>query len=335
MPPTGHKDTKPTIPSPFKVATGPPMTKKSSAFGRGPNPQNVDKPIPQTKLTPLAGQLPIAAGNKQYEIHTGDCQNLNAVVKPASVDMVFADPPFNIGHKYDVYHDSKSKAEFIEWLAYRMGICKTVMKPDASLFMCMGVALQAEAKVMLDRLGFYHRDTIVWHYTFGPCQASKFTPSWVAIHYYTMHPKRFTWNQDAIKVPSARQLKYKDARAKKGGKTPDNVWLLAGIDGFEEAFFPQDNVMLESRVAGTHNERTPHPAQMPLSIMNRLIAVATNKGDTVFDPFAGSGTTLEAAVMLGRKAIGYELSADYVKGIIIPRMEPVCRRAALLEKQTS
>jgi hypothetical protein len=86
--------------------------------------------------------------------------------------------------------------------------------------------LQAEVAVMLKRLGFVWRNTAVWHYAFGPCQRKKLTPSWVALHYFVRDARWFTFNVDAVRVPSQRQLTYADRRATPGGKTPDDVWLL-------------------------------------------------------------------------------------------------------------
>jgi len=173
----------------------------------------------------------------------------------------------------------------------------------------------------MDKL-FSWRDTICSHYTFGEAQQKKFTSSWIAIHYGLSNPKSYTWNADAVRVPSARQLKYKDKRAVSGGKLPDNVWVLAGMEGYEDNFNKEgSDLWMASRVCGTFGVRQDHPCQMNVNILERIIKVSSNPGDVVFDPFLGTGTTAVAAVRLKRKAVGIELSQDYVDNFCTPRIE--------------
>jgi len=119
------------------------------------------------------------------------------------------------------------------------------------------------------------------------------------------------FNADAVRVPSARQLKYRDKRANAKGKLPDNVWAL--LPEHEPALFhPESDAWLVPRVCGTFRERTAHSNQLPLALVERIIAVASNAGDIVLDPFLGSGTVLVAARRLGRAGIGIELSSKTV-----------------------
>jgi site-specific DNA-methyltransferase (adenine-specific) len=230
------------------------------------------------------------------------------------VDLAFADPPFNIGYKYDTYDDDKPAQDYLAWTEEWIAGVKPLLTPTASVYVAIGIKYQAELKPLLDKSGLHWRDTICWHYTFGPHQTGKWTPSWVAIHSYVVDPTRFTWNLDAVKVPSARQLKYKDKRAKAGGRGPNNVWILLP-DEEEKCFQGHHNAMLESRVCGTFKEWTGHPCQMPEAVLERIIKVSSNPGDLVFDPFAGSGATLATALKLGRRCLGIELSPEYAEGI--------------------
>lgn len=234
--------------------------------------------------------------------------------------MVFADPPFNIGIPYESYSDNKTTQEYLQWTRSWLTAIKPILKPHGSIFVAISNQYQAAVRMIMEEVGFYWRDTIIWHYTFGPAQQSRFTPSWVAIHYATNHPRHYVFNADTIRVPSARQLKYKDKRANSSGKLPDNVWVLLP-DQYERCFQPEQNVLLESRVCGTFKDRTTHPCQMPVAVLERLISVATHPGQMVLDPFLGSGTTAVACSHLNRSCTGIELSKEYIDTVILPRLQ--------------
>jgi len=152
------------------------------------------------------------------------------------------------------------------------------------------------------------RNWIIWHYTFGQQTKNKFARAHTHIFYFVNDTKNFTFNDHAIRVLSDRQLIYNDRRANPTGKMPNDVW--------DE--FP--------RVCGTFKERQGwHPCQMPESLLSRIIAVSSNPGDCVLDPFSGSGTTAAAAVQLGRNYLGVEISEKYV--------ENANERLAQLKKQ--
>jgi len=151
-------------------------------------------------------------------------------------------------------------------------------------------------KIIADELGLFMRNWIIWHYTFGQQTKNKFARSHTHIFYFVNDKKKFTFNDAAVRVPSARQLVYEDKRANPAGKMPDDVW---------NEF---------SRVCGTFKERKGwHPCQMPEKLLARIILAVTNEGDWVLDPFSGSGTTAAAACKLGRRYTGIEISQKYVK----------------------
>jgi site-specific DNA-methyltransferase (adenine-specific) len=215
----------------------------------------------------------------------GDCFDVLPRVADGSVDCIATDAPFNIGLKYDGYDDDLPDEEFRRRLHVLAGEFRRVIKPAGSVWFFMGPRHQADAFIALRDAGLHHRNSIVWHYTFGPCQKNKFTPSWTMIHYFTAHPSRFTFNADRVRVPSARQLKYADRRANAKGKVPDDTWALLPGD-HPELFRPDGDAWLVSRVAGTFKERTGHVTQLPLALVERIVRVATNPGDLVLDPFA-------------------------------------------------
>ena len=166
------------------------------------------------------------------------------------------------------------------------------------------------------RIGFNLRNWIIWHYTFGQQPKHKFARSHTHILYFTKSEKDFTFNADAVRVKSARQLIYNDPRANKKGKLPDDTWFLRPQEAQEQSplFGDTADVWAESRVCGTFKEREGwHGCQMPLAVLNRIIRCASNPGDVVLDPFNGSGTTVLSAALLGRKYVGLELNQEYVE----------------------
>lgn len=248
------------------------------------------------------------------QLHFGDCIARLAELPAASVDLVFADPPFNIGYEYDVYHDKRADADYLAWTEKWLSAADRVLKPTGSFFLAIGDEFVAEHKVRIDALGLTLRNWIVWHYTFGVNCTKKFNRSHAHILYYAKDPKRFTFNPDGIRVPSARQTTYADARANPVGKLPDDTWVLRPQET-DQHFQPESDTWFVSRVCGTFKERTGHPCQMPEAVLERIIRVATNENDIVLDPFAGSGTTLAVAKKLGRRYFGCELSEKYAKGV--------------------
>lgn len=248
------------------------------------------------------------------EVLVGDCVKIMGELPAGSVDLMFADPPFNIGYSYDIYHDKRAKAEYLAWAETWLTAAARLLAPTGAFFLAIGDEFVAEHKVRLDALGLTMRNWIVWHYTFGVNCSKKFNRSHAHILYYTKHPREFTFNPEHVRVPSARMTTYADRRANPVGKLPDDTWVLRPqeTDGH---FQPESDTWYVSRVCGTFKERTGHPCQMPEAVLERIIRVATKAGDTVLDPFAGSGTTLAVAKKLSRRFLGIELSEQYADGI--------------------
>ena len=248
------------------------------------------------------------------QVVTGDCLRALAELPTGSIDLAFADPPFNIGYGYDVYDDGRAKADYLAWTERWLAAVKRVLKPDGSFYVAIGDEYAAEVKTALDRLGLTLRNWIVWHYTFGVNCSKKFNRSHAHIFYYVADPKRFTFNPDGVRVPSARLTTYADRRANPVGKLPDDTWVLRPQES-DEHFRADSDTWYVSRVCGTFKERTAHPCQMPEAVLERIVRVSSNSGDVVLDPFAGSGTTLAVAKKLGRKYFGVELSEDYAAAV--------------------
>lgn len=247
---------------------------------------------------------------------TGDCIAQMKKLPEGCIDLAFADPPFNIGYKYDVYDDRKSVDEYLDWSEAWMREVSRVLKPTGAFWLAIGDEFAAELKVLATRtLGLHCRNWVVWYYTFGVHCKSKFTRSHAHIFYFTKDAKQFTFNDEQIRVPSARMLVYGDKRANPKGRVPDDTWILRPQDA-PESFSCEEDTWYFPRVAGTFKERAGfHGCQMPEQLLGRIIKCCSNEGEIVMDPFAGSGSTLVTAKKLGRKPVGFELSKDYAKQV--------------------
>ena len=219
-----------------------------------------------------------------------------------SVDLAFADPPFNIGYDYDVYEDQLDGEKYLDWCRQWTAEVVRVLKPDGTFWLAIGDEYAAELKVMLQREhGLFCRSWVVWYYTFGVNCKTKFSRSHAHLFHMVKDPEKFTFNAEAIRVPSARQLVYGDRRANPAGRLPDDTWILRPQD-LPEGFGPQENTWYFPRVCGTFKERAGwHGCQMPEQLLGRIIRACSDEGELVLDPFAGSGTTLAVAKKLGRR----------------------------------
>ncbi|MCO8125039.1 site-specific DNA-methyltransferase [Stieleria sp. TO1_6] len=252
------------------------------------------------------------------QIHQGDCITKLAEMEPASVDLVFADPPFNIGYSYDVYDDQQTHEAYLDFCRGWISGVYQALKPDGSFWLAIGDEYAAELKLLSQEIGFQSRSWVIWYYTFGVNCVRGFSRSHTHLFHFVKDPEQFTFNGDnpAVRVPSARQLVYADARANTKGRLPDNTWILRPQDAPPMGFSPSHDTWFFSRVAGTFKEREGfHGCQMPEQLLGRIIRVSSNPGELVLDPFGGSGTTLVVAKKLGRRFMGIELSEDYVTRI--------------------
>lgn len=233
---------------------------------------------------------------KPDAIYCGDSIKLLNEWPAGGVDLVFADPPFNIGYVYDKYHDDVPNGEYVDWSRQWMAACQRALKPDGSFYIAIGDDFAADIRIIGRDLGLHLRNWIIWHYTFGQNMRTKFSRGHTHIFYFTKDLREFTFNDHLLRFPSARHTEYQDLRADPLGRLPDDVW--------DE--FP--------RVCGTFKERAGfHGCQMPEALLMRIIMASSNPGEIVLDPFIGSGTTAAAAKRLGRRYVGIDISETYAE----------------------
>jgi site-specific DNA-methyltransferase (adenine-specific) len=250
-----------------------------------------------------------------HAIIQGDCIAGMAALEAGSVDLVFADPPFNIGYDYDQYDDEQEEQAYLDWSKQWGQQVHRLLKPDGTFWLAIGDEYAAELKVLFKKIGFHCRSWVIWYYTFGVHCTKKFSRSHAHLFHFVKNAKKFTFNEAAIRVPSARQLVYADARANPAGRVPDDTWILRPQD-LPEGFNADDDTWYVPRVCGTFKERAGfHGCQMPERLLARIIDVSSQPGELVMDPFGGSGSTLVVAKKLGRRCLGFELSENYAARI--------------------
>ncbi|MEE9269895.1 MAG: site-specific DNA-methyltransferase, partial [Candidatus Krumholzibacteria bacterium] len=249
-------------------------------------------------------------------IYRADCVKALSALEAGSVDLVFADPPFNIGYDYDEYHDRKENTTYLNWTREWMRGVVEALKPDGTFWLAIGDEYAADLKIIAEReIGFVTRSWVIWYYTFGVNCKRKFNRSHAHLFHFVKDPKQFTFNAAEIKVPSARQLVYADRRANPSGRLPDDTWILRPQD-LPHGFEANQDTWYFPRVCGTFKQRAGwHGCQMPERLLDRVIRTSSCPGDVVLDPFAGTGTTLAVAKKLHRRWLGFEISKQYVKEI--------------------
>jgi len=227
----------------------------------------------------------------------GDCLEVMKDLKDRTFNCIIADPPWNINYGYDRYVDSKKDADYILWSKKWFTEVKRLMQHHASFYLIMGDKYVAELKVICESLGLQISQWLIWYYTFGRARKTGFTKAHHHLLQFGILPAYPRFYSKGIRVESVRQ-KMGDKRACDKGKTPDDVWT-----------FP--------RICGTFKERMKwHPCQLPEKLVERIILSTTREGETVLDPFAGSGTTLSVCKKLKRNCVGIELSDNYCAGIV-------------------
>lgn len=254
----------------------------------------------------------------------GDCRDLLTQIPECVrgvVDLVFADPPFNWGRRYDRWDDAMPDADYCD-VAQSFGppedvraftqrwldLCIASLAPTGSLWVNIPDDWAAEIVVHLKLRGLHMVNWCIWHYRFGQNTTSRFINSKVHVLYFCKDPARRTWNPQAVLEPSDRASTYADPRTlcKKDGmppglRVPMDVWYGPNL----------------GRIQGNNKERRDnHDNQLPEMYLARVLRATSNPGDLVLDPFTGSGTTAVAATALGRRFIGCEYSPDLARSAL-------------------
>lgn len=241
-------------------------------------------------------------GNKEYRIILGDAIEALTSIPDNTVDLIFADPPYNIGKNFNGHKDKwNSEEEYLEWCYVWLDLCIKKLKPNGSFYVMTATQFMPFFDIYLrKRMDILSR--IVWYYDSSGVQAKKYFGSmYEPILFCVKDKNNYTFNVNDILVEAKTGAKRKLIDYRKpvptvysSEKVPGNVWE-----------FP--------RVRYRMDEYENHPTQKPVALLERIIKASSNSGDLVMDPFSGTFTTCYTAKELGRKALGIELQEEYVK----------------------
>lgn len=221
-----------------------------------------------------------------------------------SMKLIVTSPPYNIGKSYE---KRASLENYVKNQAQVISECVRLMHPKGSICWQVGNHVQKGEIFPLDII-LYHlfkdhglklRNRIIWHYEHGLHCSKRLSGRYETIMWFTKSDD-YTFNLDPIRVPSKYPQKKYFRGPKAGqlsgnpmGKNPSDVWI-----------FPN--------VKNNHVEKTIHPCQFPIELVERLVLSMTDEGDSVFDPYMGVGSTVVGAVKHGRKGYGCEVMKEYV-----------------------
>lgn len=229
----------------------------------------------------------------------GNCLELFEGIPDNSVDVTFADPPFNLKKKYNSYKDSLEFKKYLEWCERWISEMVRVTKPTGSIFLHnIPKWLTYYASFLNEKADFKH--WISWDAPTSPMGKS-LQPAHYGILYYAKDIAQNKYYEIRYPHKRCRKCKYllKDYGGKKAGLHP---------------FGPLVSDVWTDIHRIKHNKyRDKHPCQLPIHLLERIILMTTDEGEIVLDPFMGTGTTAIAAKRLGRKYIGFDIDEKYVK----------------------
>ena len=223
-----------------------------------------------------------------------------------SVDLVFADPPYNI-HKAE-WDTFESQQEYVEWSLEWIEQAARVLKPTGTLYICGFSEILADLRLPASRF-FKGCRWLVWHYK----NKANLGADWGRSHESILHfrkSKHFAFNVDDVRIPYGNHtLKYPEhpqAETSQYGKGRAHQLWRPHPKGAK----PKDVLEIPTTCNGMH-EKTLHPTQKPEELLRKIVLASSNTGDLVIDPFLGSGTTAVVAEQLKRKWKGCDISTEY------------------------
>lgn len=233
------------------------------------------------------------------QIIHGDCLEILQQIPSDSIDVTFADPPFNLKKNYGVYKDQKDTSDYLNWCKQWLLEMVRITKPSGSIF------VHNIPKWLTYYAGFLNevadfRHWIAWDAPSVP-MGKTLQPSHYGILFYAKDRRENKFYE----------IRYPHKRCRKCG------YLLKDYGGKKKILHPfgplVSDVWSDIHRIRHNKNRDPHPCQLPVHLLERLILMSTDEGDVILDPFMGTGTTAVAAARLGRNVIGIELDAQYVE----------------------
>jgi site-specific DNA-methyltransferase (adenine-specific) len=247
------------------------------------------------------------------EIWVGDATAWLQTLETESVDMIFADPPYNI--KKAEWDTFESQEQYVEWSLKWIQEAARILKPTGTLYICGFSEIIADLKLPASRL-FKGCRWLIWHYK----NKANLGSDWGRSHESILHfrkGRQFTFNIDDVRIPYGNHtLKYPEhpqaetSQYGKGNGGKNALW-----QPHPRGAKPRDVIEIPTTCNGMH-EKTPHPTQKPEELLRKLVLASSNTGDLVIDPFLGSGTTAVVAEQLHRRWKGCDISLEYCQWAI-------------------
>lgn len=228
---------------------------------------------------------------RRLDIICGDALEKMKDIEDESIDLIVTDPPYNLNKDYGKSKDNLEFNDYLEFSRSWLKEAKRVLKKDGTIYIFMGMRYISYIYEILEQeLGMHFNSWITWHYTQGIGKTKGFSPRHDDILMFTKNEKKYTFNLDDIRIPQKFYRSVNNMR----GANPGNVWSF-------------------SHMHYCNKNRQQHPTQKPEGLYERMILASSNVGDTILDPFLGSGTCIRVAQELDRNCIGIELNQDYVE----------------------
>ena len=252
-----------------------------------------------------------------FQIFKGDTFKLVKTIGDNSIDLLITSPPYNVGKVYE------TKVDFYKYLEPYRDFANTVFSkiaPTGSICWEVGNYVSNGEVYPLDiyfyeifkQAGFKLRNRMIWHFEHGLHATKRFSGRYETILWFTKSDN-YTFNLDSVRVPSKYPGKLHYKGDKRGlpsgnplGKNPSDLWTVLTKDWACELW----NI---PNVKSNHPEKTIHPCQFPIELVQRCILALTNRGDTVVDPFMGVGSSLIAAMLHDRRGVGLEIDDAYIR----------------------
>jgi site-specific DNA-methyltransferase (adenine-specific) len=228
----------------------------------------------------------------------GDCLKIMSNIEDNSVDMSFADPPFNLEKKYGSYKDQKPAEEYLNWCREWLYEIVRITKPTGSIFVHNVPKWLTYYACILNDIAYF-RHWIAWDAMSNPL-GKTLLPAHYGVLFYTKKPKGYKFYE--IRAPHKR-CRVCDSYLKDYGGKKDQMHPFGALvsDVWTDIHRIRHNV-----------RRDEHPCQLPIPLLERIVLMSTDPSDTVLDPFLGTGTTAIAAKTLGRHFIGIDVDTEYV-----------------------
>lgn len=248
-----------------------------------------------------AGCEPVYFGDESKKIIHGDALTELKKLPSTSVDLIFSDPPYNIGKDFDGLVESWDEETFLAWLFECIDECHRILTPQGTMYIMNSTENMPYIDLKCRQL-FTIKSRIVWSYDSSGVQAKNFFGSmYEPILMMVKDSKSYTFNRDDVLVEAKTGAKRALIDYRKNPPQPYNHQKVPG------------NVWDFPRVRYLMDEYENHPTQKPQALLERIILASSNPGEIVLDPFAGSFTTGATAVALNRRFIGIEVNDEYVK----------------------